>query len=377
MRSRQRLTAPLLLGTCLAATGCSATVPDSAPAKGAAERTGPRASAALRPAEAGDVDFAVPAEFPFSVKNTGDEPLTLTVVKKSCYCTDVRLPEGPIPPGQTGTVMLRWTPIPGSPGPHTMTADVETNDPRTPSLRFEVKGTVNPSIRIAPEDVGDIDFDRTAPGQVALREIRVFSTRLPAFELDVMPADPLLVRAKVTKLEPGTTVGEARVTAGYSVVLQTTEQLPPGSLRSSLALVVKPPGEPARTITLPVYGEVENGVFKVLPSVVEFRKPRAAEADSQKVRVQFFVPSGKDKVEVVRSEVLGLDGKWTTGFLKIEGLRRLPNGQWEFSVAVPANDPVAIRFQPDGFWEGRIFLRASNSPAEVPLRVKWVRPEPR
>jgi hypothetical protein len=340
-----------------------------------ASHLGPRAEAKETSIVDGEVDFAVPADFTFTIQNTGDEPLKLTVVKKSCYCADVRLPEGGIAPAQDGKVVLRWTPIPGMTGPHTISADLLTNDARNQNLRFEVKGNINPLIRIAPDDAGDVDFDRIKPGQPAMREIKVYSTKLAQFGLDVKPADPALIRVSQTKLEPGSAVGDARIASGYSVILRTTDKLPPGSLRSSFAINVAVGKEPTRTITMPIFAEVENGIFRVMPSVVEFRKPLATDEDSQMVRVQFFVPSDKDKIEIVKNELLGPDGKWIPGFLNCEGLQRLPAGQWQFKAVVPADNPVAAQMQADGFWEGRIMLKAADSPVEVPLRVKWVRPE--
>ena len=44
-------------------------------------------------------------------------PLTLALVRKSCFCTEVVSPDE-VAPGRESAVVLRWTPIPGQYGPH-------------------------------------------------------------------------------------------------------------------------------------------------------------------------------------------------------------------------------------------------------------------
>src|SRR5262249_25120253 len=148
--------------------------------------------------------------------------------------------------------------------------------------------------------------------------------------------------------------------------LRSTDKLPKGYFREILHLNVT--GTHARQITLPIYGEVETGAVRVVPQQVEFKKPRVTEADSQRVQVQFVVPSDREKVEIARVE---------PAFLVVAAPRPLRKGLWEFTVQIPADNADAAKLQPDGFFEGRIVLRTSAAAAaEVPLRVRWVEPRP-
>jgi hypothetical protein len=62
--------------------------------------------------------------------------------RRSCSCGEVDVPAEEIPPGGEGTVTIRWSPIPGNVGPYRLTAEVQTNDPDTPLVRFEVQGKI-------------------------------------------------------------------------------------------------------------------------------------------------------------------------------------------------------------------------------------------
>ncbi len=44
----------------------------------------------------------------FSIRNTGTRPMTILSAKPDCDCTTPRLPDGPIPPGETGEVFVRF-----------------------------------------------------------------------------------------------------------------------------------------------------------------------------------------------------------------------------------------------------------------------------
>jgi hypothetical protein len=106
----------------------------------------------------------------------------------------------------------------------------------------------------------------------------------------------------------------------------------------------------------------ENGAFSVIPTQIEFRKPRVTEADSKKVLIKFLTPSDQDSVEVVK-----LEPPFLTATKPVKGAA----GEWRFEVQLPKDNPEAAKFQPDGFMEGRILLKVSGTPSDVPVRIKW------
>jgi hypothetical protein len=152
------------------------------------------------------------------------------------------------------------------------------------------------------------------------------------------------------------------------VLVETTPQLPPGYFMTDLVLTLKPPDAPARDVRMRIYGEVANGIFKVLPEEVEFKSPRLADGDERKVRVQFIDPTKKQTLKIVRVE---------PGFVQCDEPHVLgASSLWQFTARIPPKNAEAAKVQADGFFEGRIVLQASGSEAQIPVRVKWNPPEP-
>jgi hypothetical protein len=309
------------------------------------------------------VDFGKTRNCPFKVANTGKAPLVLTLEKRSCDCALVDLPRE-IPPGEEGAVTIYWTPIPGSPTLYTLSAEIGTNDPDNRTLRLEVHARVKPSVRIAPENQSYIDFGDhpLEQGEPKNRELKVFSTELPAFELQAVSSNPDgLVVPPPTPLAPQSLVAGVPIQSGYTVTLHKTDKLPLGYVRENLFLTIKVPDQPERKLTLPVYAVVGQGAFKVRPEKVIFNKPRITDGDSRRFRLEFILPSDQEQVEVVRKE---------PDFLEVKPVP-IRKGLWEVSVRIPPGNTEAARFQPDQFMEGRIVLKTSPSSPEVAVRVKW------
>jgi hypothetical protein len=371
MRHLAGLVALLSCVVLLGSGGC--TPPSTTKAKVDRPQTkfGPQASIQDTSQEVGTIDLGIPREFKFRVANTGDEPLHLTVANKSCYCADVKLPAEDIAPDKEGTVTLIWTPKPGSPPKvETITCELATNDPQKPSIRLEIKGTVDPLVRIYPEDKAWIDFDRVEQGKITVGEVKVFSTKLDDFKLNAKLSDGRGMKVTSTKqeLDKDTRYGDAVPKSAYSVVVETTPELAPGYHRADLLLTIEAKDVPARTIRLPVYADVNNKLFQVMPAKVEFNKERVTDADDKTVIVQFFNPAQKRSLRVVKCE---------PGFLKCDKPKESDcnKGQWKFQVHLPGNNAEAVKFQPDRYFEGEIVVQASDSSVQVPIRVLWKPPE--
>jgi hypothetical protein len=317
--------------------------------------------------DVGEADYGKTYTGRFRVANIGGSPLVLTLARKSCACSQVEVePAAGIPPGQEGKVVMRWTPVPGQhgrlSGPTALTADFLTNDPNQPSLRLELRGRVNPKVRLSPKEWWDIDFGPFPRGRVVRRDLRVFSTVLPAFGLTVKTSHPGLTVTK-EELSPNELVEDQRIKSGYRVVVETSDRLPRGPFRETLTLEIS--GPEARAITLPLFGEVDAGAVHAEPKEVLFIKQRVTEGDSKTVMVRFLGASEAEKVELV---------KYEPAFLKVDPPRRVQPRVWLFTVRLPADNAEAARFQADRFFDGKVLLKTSAG--EVNVRVKWVPPDP-
>jgi hypothetical protein len=90
----------------------------------------------------GVIDKETPVSTIFTVKNTGDQPLTINDAKASCGCTVPRKPEKPILPGETGELEVTFTSKPNQAGQNiTKTITITANIPNSTKI-VTIKGKV-------------------------------------------------------------------------------------------------------------------------------------------------------------------------------------------------------------------------------------------
>ena len=75
----------------------------------------------------------------FEFTNTGNAPLIISDVKSTCGCTVPKKPEGPIMPGQTGALSVKYDTNRVNPIRKTITV---TSNADTPTVSLKIKGEV-------------------------------------------------------------------------------------------------------------------------------------------------------------------------------------------------------------------------------------------
>ena len=75
----------------------------------------------------------------FAFTNTGDAPLIITKVSSSCGCTVPKKPEGPIMPGDTGEIQVKYDTKRVMPIRKTITV---ISNADTPTVALKIKGEV-------------------------------------------------------------------------------------------------------------------------------------------------------------------------------------------------------------------------------------------
>jgi hypothetical protein len=311
---------------------------------------------------AADVDYGQEREYTFPVANLGQAPLTLALTSKSCSCAKVDLPPGPIAAGEEGKVVIHWGPIVG--GDDNVVAHLRTNDEAAATIDLTVRANLKRLVHIfvdGKENNSYIDFGPILPKRPVTRELKVFSTELPAFSLEAStPVEGLVPEKK--PLKAGEPLGDYVVRSGYTVEITTGDKLPLGYLRTTLTLVLSGMADqPNRTLTVPMYAEVGSAAFSVTPELFLFHKPRITEEDT--VRVNLFVnTSDKGDVTVEASE---------PKFLKVDQPQKQPNGKWLIAAHIPKDDPDAAKYQADRFMEGKVVLKAAGIDRPITIRVKW------
>jgi hypothetical protein len=312
---------------------------------------------------AGDVDYGPPREYTFHVSNTGESPLKLALARKSCACAEVDMPAGPISPGEEGKVVIHWAPIVG--GEDTVVVHLTTNDEQA-AVALTVQANLKRLVHVfvdGEEKQSYIDFGDAPilPNRPRTREVKVFSTDLPAFSLDPSTPVPGLGVAK-KPLVAGERLGEYVVRSGYSVAITAGDKLPLGYLRTTLNLALGGLGDqPNRTLTVPIYAVVGSGAFSVTPELLLFQKPHITDEDT--ARVHLFVNTEDKGAVTVES--------WEPKFLKVDAPEKLLNGKWLITAHIPKDNEEAAKYQPDRFMEGKVVLKAPGLDRPVTIRVKW------
>ncbi len=75
----------------------------------------------------------------FEFTNTGDAPLIITNVKSSCGCTVPKKPDGPIAPGESSTIQVKYDTNRVGPIRKTITV---TSNASEPMVALKIKGEV-------------------------------------------------------------------------------------------------------------------------------------------------------------------------------------------------------------------------------------------
>lgn len=91
-----------------------------------------------------------PLKQEFTIKNTGDAPLTLEV-KSSCGCTVPTKPKSPLAPGASDTMTITYDSLRRL-GPANQTVTLTCNDPARGSTVVKITGEVKPIYELEPKD---------------------------------------------------------------------------------------------------------------------------------------------------------------------------------------------------------------------------------
>ncbi len=88
----------------------------------------------------------------FEFTNTGTAPLIVSDVKSTCGCTVPKKPEGPIMPGKTGEISVKYDTNRVNPIRKTITV---TSNADTPTVALKIKGEVVDSSKASVLDKKD------------------------------------------------------------------------------------------------------------------------------------------------------------------------------------------------------------------------------
>jgi hypothetical protein len=183
-----------------------------------------------------EMDSQAKGTHPFTLKNVGNDSLTLKKGGTTCKCTLSELERTELAPGESTTVTLTWTPK-NLVGEFRQTATILTNDPTKPRVELVVKGKVVTTLRTSPDEVV---FTKVPAGETATATVHLFCTRPKAAKiLGYELADPRTAEqfgVVFKPMPPDHVAGEAGARSGYLVQITVKPGLSPGPFRQTIRI---------------------------------------------------------------------------------------------------------------------------------------------
>ena len=227
-----------------------------------AERCGAKVRVDDEQHDFGKLDMGVAGHHGFVFTNVGSEPLVLERDRATCGCCTcvcgVRLPEGPVSPGESAHVTLEWKSTLYV-GPFRQTATILTNDRDRPHVTLAVSGRFTGPVGIVPSQVA---LSSMRQDQAAASEVRLYSYlperwKITGCELhDATTAKCFDVAWEPLPAEQVQEEGEAQ--SGHLVRIKVRAGLPVGAFRQTIRLKTDSTSVP--WLEIPVQGMVVGDI---------------------------------------------------------------------------------------------------------------------
>lgn len=185
-------------------------------------------------------------EHDYPIRNTGTLSLEIRNVRASCGCTAVKPSQDVVPPGGEASIRARLD-LRGRTGFQQKSITVECNDPATPTLMLQLKGTAIQPVRAQPSS---LFFGRVGPDAVRSRIFEILSGRGPIQIVSTRTDHPGLV---VTQLASDPN-GDGSV---CRLELTLDASLPRGNFSGSVFVKTDLADQPE--ISIPVVAYIDPG----------------------------------------------------------------------------------------------------------------------
>lgn len=171
-------------------------------------------------------------EHDYPIRNAGTLSLEIRDVHASCGCTVVKPSQNLVPPGGEASIHARLD-LRGRSGLQMKTITVTSNDPETPTLSLQLKGTAVQALRTQPPS---LFLGRLEPGAPRSRTFDIISARGP-IQITNLRADHPGVALRPVELEPG---GDGS-TRRFEMTL--SPDLPEGAINGSVFILTDMAGQ--------------------------------------------------------------------------------------------------------------------------------------
>ena len=183
-------------------------------------------------------------EHNYAIRNAGTLTLEIVNVHASCGCTAVKPSQNLIPPGGEASISARLD-LRGKSGPQIKTITVANNDPATPNLMLQLKGTAVQVLHVEPST---LFFGRLGPAAARSRTFEVISGRGPIQIVGIRTDNPGLAVVPVAA-DPGADGSRHRFE------LTISPDLPEGNVGGSVFVKTDMADQPELTVAVAAYVE--------------------------------------------------------------------------------------------------------------------------
>ena len=192
--------------------------------------------------EFGERENTETVEHHFVIRNDGDLSLEIRGVRAGCGCTAVKPDDSIVPPGGETKIQTRFN-LRGRSGQQNMRITVQSNDPQTPTLTLQLRGTALEGLRAQPST---LFFGRLNPDAPRTRTFEILSGRAP-FQITSIRAEQEGLVVRPLEPEPGDDNKRYR----FELILD--HSLPEGTLNTRVVIQTDAPGPSELTIPVAAY----------------------------------------------------------------------------------------------------------------------------
>lgn len=209
----------------------------------------------------GAMDSHAKGTHDFVLSNVGDAPLTLRKGATTCKCAASILEKGEIAPGQSSKVTVEWT---GKDyvGEFTQSAEILTNDPRSPRVKLRIKGRITVAVRAVPSE---LVLSRITAGAPYTASVQLFGFRSKPLEITehelTGSGKPECFELAFRSMTSDELEAEQDATSGTVASVTIKPGLPLGAFRQTILL--KTNYKEAPEIEVPVWGTIGSEISVV------------------------------------------------------------------------------------------------------------------
>lgn len=288
----------------------------------------------------------------FTISNTGEGPLRLTVGETSCKCTVGEVENGEIPPGESTPVKLEWVARVMA-GPFRQTANLLTNDPLESQLVLTVEGEVVDATGLIPQDfnLGRVSTKKEATAKVALVAYDQQQMEVTATAPEPRVDSESEYTVVVTEI-PEDELPDEEAKSGVFITLTATPGMPIGQINDWVTIETSLPTLPK--FEVPVFGRVEGDLsihgrgWNPDTGVLNLGMVKGKVGKSSKLRVSLKGEAAKLDLKDIQLKVVETDPPELS--IKLGEARQVREGvvHVPLEVAVPAGTRPMVRLNSGG-----------------------------